>query len=909
MQHLREELEAERQAHEGHLESQRELEISRERYASLYDLAPVGYLTLDGNGVIHEINLAGASLLGMKRTAILGRPLRVFAAKADQRAVLRHLTAMRRGELSTTTELTLAGNDPAPRVVELRTVRAHVDPTSARGYRCLATLTDITARKQAEEAVRTSEERLRRLYAAMNDGLVLHEVVYNASGQAADYRLLDVNPAFERITGIPRERAVGALASALYGNGAPPFLEIYARVAASGEAQSFETDFTPMGKCFHVSVFSPGQGRFATVFADITERKQAQEAVRASEELNRRTLQAMPAHIAVLDRQGRILAANQAWEEFGAQNRAAGEPSATVGANYLEVCRRATATPDASAADALAGIEAVIAGRQAQFTMEYPCHSPQEQRWFHMTAVPLGAPGEGGAVITHLNITARKQAEQALQKAHAELEKRVAERTAQLARTTELAQAERQRFYAVLETLPAYVCLLTPDYRMPFANRIFREWFGYRPDRKCYEFLFDRSQPCERCETYNVLKTGGPQRWEWSGPNGRHYDVFDFPFTDTDGSSLILEMGVDITERKQAEAELDNLNATLEQHVAQRTAELRQSREDLDRAQTVGQIGWWRLDTRTNALTWSDENYRIFGVPAGTPLTYETFLGFVHPEDRAQLDAHWQAALRGEPYDLEHRVLTDGQVKWVREKAYLEFDSEGQLLGGFGIAQDITRRKEAEAQILASLAEKSVLLAEIHHRVKNNLQVISSLINLQADTLQEPAVRASLVELRDRVRTMALVHEKLYESQDFARMNFADYAASLLGYLWRAHSPVGTQVRLIQAAEPLGLPLDLAVPCGLILNELAINTLKHAFKGRSDGEVRFSLSQNSATGRIAMAVSDNGVGLPAGFDWRTADTLGLRLVRVLAQQIHGDVEAGPGPGTQFRIAFPIPPAS
>ena len=123
----------------------------------------------------------------------------------------------------------------------------------------------------------------------------------------------------------------------------------------------------------------------------------------------------------------------------------------------------------------------------------------------------------------------------------------------QKSRSREALQSERQRFNDVLETLPVYVCLMTPDYYMPFANRVFRELFGYYPDKKCYEFLFDRSEPCENCQTYKVLKTNKPQHWEWSGPNGRNYDVFDFPFKDTDGSRLILEMGIDVTEQKLAE--------------------------------------------------------------------------------------------------------------------------------------------------------------------------------------------------------------------------------------------------------------------------------------------------------------------------------------------------------------------
>lgn len=160
--------------------------------------------------------------------------------------------------------------------------------------------------------------------------------------------------------------------------------------------------------------------------------------------------------------------------------------------------------------------------------------------------------------------------------------------------------------------------------------------------------------------------------------------------------------------------------------------EVLRSRQDLDRAEAVGHIGWWRLDTIKNKLTWSDENHRIFGIQKGTPMTYETFLSCIHPDDRKYIDAKWKEGLIGKPYDIEHRIIADKQVKWVREKAYLEFDDKGKLLGGFGITQDITERKLAEEK-LAYLASFPLLNTNPIVEMEKDLKV--SFMNPAAEKL------------------------------------------------------------------------------------------------------------------------------------------------------------------------------
>ena len=229
-------------------------------------------------------------------------------------------------------------------------------------------------------------------------------------------------------------------------------------------------------------------------------------------------------------------------------------------------------------------------------------------------------------------------------------------------------------------------------------------------------------------------------------------------------------------------------------------------------------------------------------------------------------------------------------------------DESAQVVGVASATVDLTQIKLVEEALKASLAEKEVLLKEIHHRVKNNMQVISSLVDLQADAVQDPAVRAIFKDVNCRVRSMAMVHEKLYQSADLAQVEFADYAQSLLGYLWRAQGSTASGIQLKFDMKPVFLSVTAAVPCGLILNELFTNALKHAFLGRNTGEVFISLYKD-INEKVCLSVCDNGIGLPPDLDWEHSRSLGLRIVKTLVRQLHGVVEVIRDKGTQFTILF------
>jgi two-component sensor histidine kinase len=195
-----------------------------------------------------------------------------------------------------------------------------------------------------------------------------------------------------------------------------------------------------------------------------------------------------------------------------------------------------------------------------------------------------------------------------------------------------------------------------------------------------------------------------------------------------------------------------------------------------------------------------------------------------------------------------------------------------------------------------------VLLKEIHHRVKNNLQVISSLLSLQAMNVQDQTLLEMLRDSENRVRSMALVHERLYRSQDLAHVDFAEYVQGLTSHLFRSYRLDGRGIRLTVDIADVPLTVDVAVPCGLILNELVSNALKHAFPNGHGGEIRVELHEEDE-GRVALMVKDDGVGFPADVDFRHTESLGLQLVNTLARQLQGTVELERQSGTAFRICF------
>ncbi|MBN2103403.1 PAS domain S-box protein [bacterium] len=255
---------------------------------------------------------------------------------------------------------------------------------------------------------------------------------------------------------------------------------------------------------------------------------------------------------------------------------------------------------------------------------------------------------------------------------------------------------------------------------------------------------------------------------------------------------------------------------------------------------------------------------------------------------------------------IENISSIKGKPTWVSTTKVPVKDESGDVVTIIGISRDITERMISAEKIKASLEEKEILLKEIHHRVKNNLQVISSLLNLQSSTIKDPDTVSVLKESQDRVRSMALIHENLYKSADISHLDLQDYVNTLVNGLKRSYQHQHGRVTFELDIDDIPLGIDRAVPCGLIINELVSNALKHAFTdGHQEPKVTIYFTMNDSR-EVSLIIQDNGQGMPENFEWEKANSLGLKLVRILAKdQLDGQIQFEHNHGTKIEIRFQL----
>ncbi len=359
-----------------------------------------------------------------------------------------------------------------------------------------------------------------------------------------------------------------------------------------------------------------------------------------------------------------------------------------------------------------------------------------------------------------------------------------------------------------------------------------------------------------------------------------------------EGDRCSLNFVVDITDRKRYEEALSA------------------SQVQLSAAMELAHIVYWEFDLATETFVFNDPFYAFYGTTAeregGYRMTRKDYAEqFVHPDD---LPHYYEFVERNtlipslQSVVIEHRIIRrNGEVRYILARSRVATDDSGRIVKRYGANQDITERKHAEDQIKASLHEKEILLKEVHHRVKNNMQVISSLLNMQAQYIRDPkdldAFRASI----DRIKSMGLIHDKLYRSENLANIHFPGYVEDLVRGLVTTYSMTGKGVKLDLRVDPISLGIDNAIPLGLVINELVSNALKHAFPEEREGTI--SIRLQSQGDRAVLTISDNGIGFPEDLDFTNTKSLGMQLVVTLVEQLEGTIELDRNGGTEFRMTF------
>ncbi len=282
-----------------------------------------------------------------------------------------------------------------------------------------------------------------------------------------------------------------------------------------------------------------------------------------------------------------------------------------------------------------------------------------------------------------------------------------------------------------------------------------------------------------------------------------------------------------------------------------------------------------------------------------------TFQDITHPDDLDADLSYVEQMLSGDikTYQMEKRYFhKDGHIVWVLLSVSLVRDDADRPAYFISQIEDITERKAAEEALVTSLREKELLLKEIHHRVKNNLMVVSSILNLQSGTIRDVKAKELLDDCRKRIHVMSMIHNKLYRSTDLARINFREYGQELLADISRSYNLHAAAIDLSVAMDDIQFSIDTAIPLGLILNELYSNSMKYAFPDDREGTVMIGLKRTGD--EITFIVRDNGIGFPEDIDFTRTETLGMQLVVSLVEQLEGTIEMSRDGGTEFRMTFP-----
>jgi PAS domain S-box-containing protein len=762
---------------------------------------------------------------------------------------------------------------------------------------------DITDLKAAEDKLRESEERYRALLFGSGIGVAYW---------STDGTLLFLNEiSLKRLKGTEAD-LIGRNMRELFGSKADFYLDRIRKAAASGVPEEYEDYVTlPSGSGWYLSVYARitgldgGVKGVQVLSMDITERKQAEEIRKAYESR--------------LDSAMEI--GSLAWWEMDLPDGAVrfDDRKATMlgySPDQFHNYRDFTSLlhPD-DLEPAMQAMRDHLDGKEPRYHVDYRIRTAEgNYRWFRdVGGITLRHPDGSPKTVTGIvvDITAAKLAEDTL-------------------------QASEIRFRALIQNASDIIRILDRDGRVVYESASADRILGYPPGYLIGKDPFDYIHPddvglvkAELAEVYDRTNTGVPTEFRVRKANG------EYIWVDSIGTNLLDVPGVNgivittrpIQQRKEAEQALS------------------ESEERLRLALEGADVASWDWDLVSGSAVFSDRFYTMLGyTPGEFPATYEAWSALIHPgdRDRALADLKTQIREKRPLCEIEYRILDkDGDYLWILGRGKIsETDPQGTPTRMTGVNIDITNRRmmeseirslntvleqrvkdrtealslanaaleeenaqrlTAEKRLQASYDEKVMLLKEIHHRVKNNLQIIASLLNLQSRYIKDESTLAAIRESQNRVKAMALVHEKLYRSEDIANISLHEYIRFLGMGLFQFYDAKARGILFTLDIHDVDVDIDAAIPLGLIINELISNSLKYAFPEGRHGEIAISVKKEGHT--MTAIFRDTGVGIPAELDWRNTPSLGLRLVNTLVDQMNGTVELDRTSGTVFTMVL------
>jgi PAS domain S-box-containing protein len=696
----------------------------------------------------------------------------------------------------------------------------------------------------------------------------LHALIENAKSSIwsvdRSYRILTINSLFKKE--FSRTFGIDLREGMKITDCVPPevskiWIDRYER-ALKDENFTVEDVFHVGDKIIHTEIsFTPirqdNQITGVSVFArDVTDRRQTEEALRESEERFKVLFQSAPDAYYLSDLKGKFLDGNKMAERLTGYKR-----QELIGKNFLKLKLLPPSQIPKAAKLLLKNAKGVSTGPD-EFRIQ---RQDGTEVMVDISTHPVKIKDQILVLGIARDVTERKHAEQALRESEG-------------------------KFRMLAEKSPNMI-FINKKGRVVYVNQKCEEVMGYRreefysPDFDVITLVAPESVGIIRTNLQKHMKGKDLPPYEYSllTKTGKKIDsIITTKLISYGGEIAILGIITDITDRKQAEQALRKSEEKY-RHLVENTNEVLYATDE------------------NGIITYISPVAKLLSGYNPSEIIGKHFLKFIFKDDVEYIQKQFNKRVSGIHEVSECRFVTkSGDLKWIRSSGRSILLND-RFLGLQGVIADITEQKRAEDKIKASLREKEAMMREIHHRVKNNLQIVSSLLRLQSRAIKSKTFKETFEIAQNRIKSMALIHEVLYLSENLERVNFSDYIKRITSHLFAMFSRKAKNIHLELDVGEFYLDIDKAIPCGLIINELVSNAYKHAFPDGNTGQIQVSL--HNRLDMYTMIVKDTGVGFPVDVSFGDTETLGLQLVQDLIKQIDGTLEMSCAGGTTFKITF------